>query len=58
MATVAEIQAASDRLRTAVDNAVPVLQGARDRIDPAALDPVRDSLNATADLLIAATPAQ
>lgn len=58
MATVQELVDASNVLNEAVTRAVPILQDAGNRIDPAALDPVRDSLTTTAAALNAALPPQ
>lgn len=51
MATVQELQDATATLNAAVNRAIPILRDAGTRIDPAALDPVRDSLVTTAQAL-------
>jgi hypothetical protein len=41
-----------------VNRAIPIISEAGNRIDPAALDPVRDSLATTAAALVAVLPPQ
>jgi hypothetical protein len=58
MATVQELTDAANALNSAVNRAIPIISEAGNRIDPAALDPVRDSLNTTAAALVAVLPPQ
>jgi hypothetical protein len=58
MATVQELTDAANALNSAVNRAIPIISEAGNRIDPAALDPVRDSLATTAAALVAVLPPQ
>lgn len=58
MATVQELTEAVARLTVVVDRAIPIIRDAGTRIDPAALDPVRDALNQTAENIMAVLPPQ
>lgn len=58
MATVQELTDAANSLNAAVNRAVPILQDAGNRINPADLDAVRDSINSAATNLTAALPPQ
>lgn len=58
MATVQELNDAAARLNEAVARAVPIIQEAGTRINPADLDGVRDNINAAADSIAAALPPQ